>query len=210
MRLDRSQSGWSTCETDGGDKCAESEIGQGLLRRWRECSHCGAPRAKPAADQSGDQCATAAAKGKGDGAYRKTEQSDQQSNRQTTGEICNVGPVVGTEGLPNLRKESIQILFEGDKRHDVAHINAGAGCNRDFLAVTGQLAQEYAARLLSEAIDDILQCPAVQVARGYKHLDDLSGDGTHDVFAFNLRADHRSRCNNYCRRPGEQDLIACL
>src|SRR5882757_7877824 len=129
MRLDRSQSGWSTCETDGGDKCAESEIGQGLLRRWRECSHCGAPRAKPAADQSGDQCATAAAKGKGDGAYRKTEQSDQQSNRQTTGEICNVGPVVGTEGLPNLP-------FQRPDRHCISRRWSGGW-------IVGRIAQFY-------------------------------------------------------------------
>ena len=39
VRLNRGQSGRSTCESNGGDKSAEAEIAEGLLRLWRERSH---------------------------------------------------------------------------------------------------------------------------------------------------------------------------
>ena len=110
--------------------------------------------------------------------------------------------------LSDLRGGTVDVAGAADQRHDVADIEQGFRAQRHFATHPRQRAQEHAARIVPDAIGDLLQAAAVQLALGDQHFHDVAGDRAQDFVGIDLVADDGSSRRRLPRWSGNDDVVA--
>jgi hypothetical protein len=68
----------------------------------------------------------------------------------------DIGTIARAQDLPHLGGGAFNVAGAADQRHDVTDIDPRIGTQRDFSPHSRQRPQEYAARVVADAFDNVL------------------------------------------------------
>ena len=131
----------------------------------------------------------------------------KQSRGNAAGEIGDVGPAAGTQGLSDPCGGPIDITRRADKGHDVADIDPRLRRQRDFLSHARQRPQKNAARVVAHARGDLLQRAAMKMAVIDQNVEDVAWHRARDLVGVDLSPDHRLGGHDGGGRPGKADVV---
>jgi hypothetical protein len=122
----------------------------------------------------------------------------------------DIGSVARAQDLSYLCRGPLDVAGAADQRHDIADIDPGIGAQRSFAAHPRECTQEDATRAVADALDDLLEGPAMKLAIVDQHLNHIAGDCPQNLVGIDLSAYDGSGGDNGGGRTGNDDVVAVL